>query len=77
MNDRIEDLARQCMSMRFFVDTASEEFDYKKFAELLVQECVATIVNDTANYQGEGMMAYYQGVQDAGKSIKQLFGVEE
>jgi hypothetical protein len=77
MNERIEDIARQCMSMRFFVDTASEEFDYKKFAELLVQECVATIVNDTANYQGEGMMAYYQGVQDAGKSIKQLFGVEE
>jgi hypothetical protein len=77
MNDRIEDLARQCMSMRFFVDTASEEFDYKKFAELLVQECVATIVNDTANYQGEGMMAYYQGVQDAGKSIKQHFGVKE
>jgi hypothetical protein len=77
MNERIEDIARQCMSMRFFVDTASEEFDYKKFAELLVQECVATIVNDTANYQGEGMMAYYQGVQDAGKSIKHRFGVEE
>jgi hypothetical protein len=40
MNERIEDIARQCMSMRFFVDTASEDFDYKKFAELIVQECV-------------------------------------
>ena len=39
MNERVEDLARQCMSMRFFVDTASEEFDYKKFAELIVREC--------------------------------------
>ncbi len=76
MNERIEDIARQCMSMRFFVDTASEEFDYKKFAELIVKECVATIANDTANYQGEGMMAYYQGVQDSGKSIKQHFGVD-
>jgi hypothetical protein len=49
----------------------------EKFAELIVRECIDTIVRDTANYPGEGMMAYYQGVQDAGKRIKQHFGVEE
>ena len=49
----------------------------EEFAELIVKECIDTIVRDTANYPGEGMMAYYQGVQDAGKSIKQHFGVEE
>ena len=47
-------------------------FDAEKFAELLVKECVATIANDTANYPGEGMMAYYQGVQDAVKSIQKI-----
>ena len=47
MNDRIEDLARQCMSMRFFVDTASEDFDYKKFAQVIFQECI-DVADDTA-----------------------------
>ena len=50
----------------------------KKFAELIVRECITTIANDTANWQGdEGTMAYYQGVQDAVKSIRKHFGVEE
>jgi len=39
MNERIEQLAEQCVTRKFYVDHASEEFDYKKFAELLVQEC--------------------------------------
>ena len=38
MNERIEELARQCMSMHFFIDTASEDFDYKKFAELIIKD---------------------------------------
>lgn len=48
-----------------------------KFAESIVKECAAIIANDTANYQEEGMMAYYQGVQDSVKSIRKHFGVEE
>jgi hypothetical protein len=49
MNERIEELARQCMSMRFFVDTASEDFDYKKFAELIVKEC-AKFMDENSGY---------------------------
>jgi len=48
-----------------------------KFAELIVKECINGIANDTANYEGVGMMSYYQGVQDAVKSIRKHFGAEE
>jgi len=84
MNERIRELARQAreyanskepyekIKNKAWIDVYDE-----KFAELIVRECIDTIVRDTANYPGEGMMAYYQGVQDAGKSIKQHFGVEE
>jgi hypothetical protein len=41
-----------------------------------VKECINGIANDTANYEGVGMMSYYQGVQDAVKSIRKHFGVE-
>jgi hypothetical protein len=71
MNERIEELARQCMSMRFFVDTASEEFDYKKFAELIVREC-ANIVQDSPWQLPQG----YKSVDQA-KLVKKYFGVEE
>jgi len=56
---------------------AWDSANLEKFAELIVGECVATIANDTANYPGEGMMAYYQGVQDSARAIKKHFGVEE
>ncbi len=50
--------------------------DRSRFAKLIVQECINGIANDTANYEGVGMMSYYQGVQDALKSIHNHFGVE-
>ena len=39
MNNRFEGLVEQCVTRKFYVDHASEEFDYKKFAELIVAEC--------------------------------------
>lgn len=73
MNERIKELIaeadRKCSETRGIYDEI--------LAKMIVRECIDTIVRDTANYPGEGMMAYYQGVQDAGKSIKQHFGVEE
>jgi len=82
VNELIRTLVRQAEEYaevrydRFRETPVFNECRDTKFAELIVQECIDTIVQDTANYPGEGMMAYYQGVQDAGKSIKQHFGVE-
>lgn len=81
MNKRIQQLALESGAWhqvydekRFMVDS---NFDIEKFAELIVRECINGIANDTANYEGVGMMSYYQGVQDAVKSIRKHFGVEE
>jgi len=81
MNEQVLQLFRQAGGTVSVSEDAiltyTDHFDPAKFAELIVRECIDTIVRDTANYPGEGMMAYYQGVQDAGKSIKQHFGVEK
>ena len=66
MNNRIEDIARQCMSMRFFVDTASEEFDYKKFAELIIKECASVV-----NSRDDSDTGFWANL------IKEHFGVKE
>jgi uncharacterized protein (UPF0335 family) len=82
MNERIKELyseaAVYAFDQRFIPGVVRElqEVITEKFAELIVRECISSIANDTANYQEEGMMAYYQGVQDAVKSIKEHFGVE-
>jgi hypothetical protein len=86
MNERIEELARQCMSMRFFVDTASEEFDYKKFAELIVRECASLMESEKDYYSKPGsyesreyyerMAAKEDAFDDAAHMIKSHFGVE-
>ena len=73
MNKRIRELIaeadRKCSETRGIYDEI--------LAELVVRECIDGIANDTANYEGVGMMSYYQGVQDAVKSIRKQFGVEE
>ena len=83
MNDRIEDLARQCMSMRFFVDTASEEFDYKKFAELIVRECITVArgadgldATHEAWYLIEQHFGLGMSTEDKKTMIKELLGVK-
>jgi hypothetical protein len=79
MNERIRELEKQASDYYWTLDDdvrTADAFTHK-FAELIVKECINGIANDTANYEGVGMMSYYQGVQDAVKSIRKHFGVEE
>ena len=84
MNERIKALAVEadfmlCEDGHFYSEGQSQKITdgLQKFTELIVGECINGIANDTANYEGVGMMSYYQGVQDAVKSIRKHFGVEE
>ena len=85
MNERIRELAEQAGAVfektNGLNDCPQDSLvgdEIEKFAELIVRECITNIAHDTANWQGdEGTMAYYQGVQDAVKSIRKHFGVEE
>jgi hypothetical protein len=71
MNEKIDQLALECYQ--------APDFDYKKFAELIVKECahVAVFKDDgtVATAQVAGYMA--AGRSTAAKLIKQHFGVAE
>jgi hypothetical protein len=77
MNERIQTLALQCGAWhqvydqkRFMVDG---NFDAAKFAELIVEECVA-ICQDV---DGEDNIDARSGRQDCAVEIREHFGVEE
>ena len=39
MNERIEELSLQCIRYKLIAEGARSDFDYQKFAELIVAEC--------------------------------------
>jgi hypothetical protein len=91
MNERIEQLAEQCVTRKFYVDHASEDFDYKKFAELIVRECMAQLVmegNDWEQFsrnppEGQetvasaALFAAHRLKEDAVGRLEEHFGVTE
>jgi hypothetical protein len=85
MNERIKVLAKQAG----YIDkgsnhTAYMNFDYEKFAELIVKECLEELrytVLDTQELRRDKSTDYQvgweDGMFDAGETIKDIFGVEE
>ena len=80
MNERIEQLADQCMTERQDSNGVYVEyFDHKKFAELIVRECIKLCdgnyeyKNNTDTLFGGGIAA---GVEICKTQIAQHFGVE-
>ncbi len=84
MNERIEELAKQC-----YVKTGSphtDHFEYWKFAELIVRECVEIAYEyDAPKMSGPGMIignrieAHFgvgMSVEDKKTLIKELLGVK-
>ena len=74
MNERIKELEKQCWNHRVdgvLVD-GHLHFDTQKFAELIVQECIA-ICQDI---DGEDNTDARSGRQDCAVEIKEHFGVE-
>jgi len=74
MNERIKEIEKQCWSHR--VDGALVDgqlhFDTEKFAELIVQECIAICLD----IDGEEDAMARCGRQDCVAEIKEHFGVE-
>ena len=70
MNERIEELAQGCFE--YFGGTDIVEFNYKKFAELIVRECLS-IVEPTEDSGDEWCVT----LKGTAQEIKEHFGVEE
>ena len=74
MNERIDELMIEAGArFEFLHGVHYDDFQYKKFAELIVKECVA-ICQDV---DGEDNIDARSGRQDCAVEIKQHFGVEE
>jgi hypothetical protein len=67
MNERIEKLAIECYQ--------APEFDYKKFAELIIAECAQACMNEGASYEEKAAGAYQSKLYVT--AIKKHFGVDE
>ena len=75
MNERIKELARQAglIAPHGSDHEGLRDFNYRKFAELIVKECVA-ICKDI---DGEDNIDAKSGRQDCAVEIEEHFGVEE
>ena len=66
MNERIKELAEQCVGDRPY----NNSFDYEKFAELIIRECMALCKTSVGNAD------YNTGRLHCLENIKEHFGVK-
>ena len=82
MNERIEELSLQCIRYKLIAEGARSDFDYKKFAELIVREC-AQVARATPSPNFHEHLKQQLGhtwdmaSSEAGREIIKHFGVEE
>jgi hypothetical protein len=69
MNERIEELSLQCIRYKLIAEGARSDFDYQKFAELIVKECMELTKQCST---GKGIHDLF-----ADEIIAEHFGVEE
>ena len=78
MNERIDKLIEQCTVQNFSDCTGGfETFDKEKFAELIVQECMTTILKESKWYWDKDEFESSNAIQNAARRVKEHFGVEE
>jgi hypothetical protein len=73
MNERIEELSLQCIRYKLIAEGARSDFDYKKFAELIVLECAESLWTEEC-YNSDLALEEFQ---KNSKKIREHFGVEE
>ncbi len=82
MNERIRELEKQAtetVKCGLNGTSTAESFNRKKFAELIVKECVNVAVAKDSGYMHPANVAGYMaaGRSTAARLIKEHFGVEE
>ena len=69
MNERIEKMAESCWD--YHLIAGETFFDYKKFAQMIVEECIEQCADYDSNDEWD------KGVRWAANQIKERFGIEE
>jgi hypothetical protein len=68
MNKRIEELSLQCIRYKLIAEGARSDFDYKKFAELIVRECEKSIKSVPTHFEAQDKI-----IVECLKSIRETF----
>ena len=83
MNERIKELAEQAggyVSLSYEHDgelILSGEDIVEKFAELIVRECMSTVLKESKWYWDKDEFESSNAIQNAARRVKEHFGVEE
>ena len=75
MNKRIKELLEEA-GVKYIV-MPSPATAYEKFAELIVLECMTTILKESKWYWDKDEFESANAVQNAARRVKEHFGVEE
>ena len=75
MNERLKELEKQ--SVFYHEDEEYWDFDRRKFAELIVGECMRMCDVAAIGYESHGHMKEANGCYSAKEYIEEHFGVEE
>ena len=83
MNERIKLLAEQAglrftqlMSNPMVPVVDGKETDLEKFAELIVKECMTTVLKESKWYWDKDEFESANAIQNAARRVKEHFGVE-
>jgi hypothetical protein len=74
MNKRIQELAEQA-GLQPYYDAQKEQI--AKFAELIVRECMTTVLKESKWYWDKDEWESSNAIQNAARRLKEHFGVEK
>ena len=76
MNERIRELMEEAGIYDFVVESMGINEEMEKFAELIVRECMTTILKESKWYWDKDEFESSNAVQNAARRVKEHFGVE-
>ncbi len=82
MNERIEELMIQAGArFEFLHGVHYDDFQYRKFAELIVRECIKTVayqelISVPEHNWEDKKIGYNEGIRTAKKKLKEHFGLK-
>jgi hypothetical protein len=75
MNERILEFAQRAGLISHF-NAAPHRPDIEKFAELIVRECMTTVLKESKWYWDKDEFESANAIQNAARRVKEHFGVE-
>jgi hypothetical protein len=77
MNERIKQLIKEAGFSDDFIDDCELGYTQQKFAELIIQECIAQAELEEDRFTGLDVMDLAHAMQNFQNLLKQHFGIEE